>query len=67
MTTLLAISFSAILKGILGMAVLLAIAFLFSDNKRKINWSLVAKGLAIQFVFAILVLKVPFVEEGLSL
>lgn len=46
------------------MAVLLAIAFLFSNNKRKINWPLVAKGLSIQFVFAILVLKVPFVEEG---
>ncbi|TXB67366.1 Na+ dependent nucleoside transporter [Vicingus serpentipes] len=46
------------------MAVLIGIAFLFSDNKRKINWPLVAKGLAIQFVFAILVLKVPFVEEG---
>lgn len=64
MTPLLAISFTAILKGILGMAVLIGIAFLFSDNKRKINWPLVAKGLAIQFVFAILVLKVPFVEEG---
>ena len=49
------------------MAVLLAIAFIFSDNKRKINWSLVAKGLAIQFVFAILVLKVPFVEEGFDI
>jgi concentrative nucleoside transporter, CNT family len=64
LTPLLAISFTAILKGILGMAVLIGIAFLFSDNKRKINWPLVAKGLAIQFVFAILVLKVPFVEEG---
>ncbi len=64
MTTLLTISFTAILKGLLGMVVLIAIAFLFSNNKRKINWPLVLKGLIIQFVFAILVLKVPIVEHG---
>ncbi len=46
------------------MVVLIAIAFLFSNNKRKINWPLVLKGLIIQFVFAILVLKVPIVEHG---
>ena len=64
MTTLLAISVTAILKGLLGMFVLVAIAFLFSSNRKKINWALVGKGLLIQFVFAILVLKVPFVEQG---
>lgn len=61
---LLTISATAILKGFLGMAVLVAIAWVFSNNKKKINWSLVGKGLAIQFIFAILVLKVPFVERG---
>lgn len=61
---LLTISATAILKGFLGMAVLVAIAWVFSNNKKKINWSLVGKGLAIQFIFAILVLKVPFVEQG---
>lgn len=49
------------------MVVLIAIAFLFSNNKRKINWPLVLKGLIIQFVFAILVLKVPIVEQGFEL
>lgn len=61
---LLSISFISILKGLLGIVVLLGIAFLFSSNKKKINWTLVVKGLAIQLVFAILVLKVPFVEQG---
>lgn len=61
---LLAINATAILKGFLGMAVLVAIAWIFSNNKKKINWSLVGKGLAIQFIFAILVLKVPVVERG---
>lgn len=61
---LLAISFISILKGMLGMAVLIGIAWLFSSNKKNIDWKLVGKGLLIQLVFALLVLKVPFVEAG---
>ena len=64
MTTLLAISFTSISRGLLGMVTLLVIAFLFSNNKKKIDWMLVGKGLAIQLIFAVLVLKVPFVETG---
>lgn len=61
---LLAISFISILKGLLGMTVLIGIAWLFSSNKKSIDWVLVGKGLLIQLVFALLVLKVPFVEAG---
>ena len=61
---LLAISFISILKGMLGMAVLIGIAWLFSSNKKNIDWKLVGKGLLIQLAFALLVLKVPFVEAG---
>jgi CNT family concentrative nucleoside transporter len=64
MTTLLTISFLSILRGLLGMLTLLAIAWLFSINKKKIDWKLVGKGLLIQLIFAVLVLKVPFVEAG---
>ena len=46
------------------MVVLLAIAWLFSSNRKAINWKLVGKGLLIQLVFAILVLKVDFVAYG---
>lgn len=46
------------------MLALLVIAWLFSTNKKKIDWMLVAKGLAIQLIFAVLVLKVGFVETG---
>lgn len=46
------------------MAVLIGIAWLFSNNKKAINWKLVGKGLLIQLVFAILVLKVDFVAKG---
>jgi len=49
------------------MVVLLAIAWLFSSNRKAINWKLVGKGLLIQLVFAILVLKVDFVAYGFEI
>jgi len=54
-------------RGLIGLATLLLIAFLFSENKRAINWGLVAKGLLLQIVFALLVLKVPFAESFFEL
>jgi CNT family concentrative nucleoside transporter len=52
-----------ILRGLLGIAVLIGIAFIFSRNRRAINWSLVWKGLLIQIIFAIAILKVPFIQS----
>ena len=49
--------FVSVLRGIIGMGVLIGIAYLFSNNKKKINWRLVGSGLGIQFVFAIFILK----------
>ncbi len=45
-----------IIRGIIGIVLLIGIAFLFSNNKRRINWRLVFMGLGIQLVFAIFVL-----------
>lgn len=45
--------------GILGIIVIIGIAYLLSDNKKKINWKLVATGLGLQIIFALLILKVP--------
>ncbi|MCW8812191.1 MAG: hypothetical protein OQK65_01555, partial [Chlorobium sp.] len=47
----------SVLRGFLGILLLLAIAFVFSNNKSKINWRLVLGGIGLQFVFAILILK----------
>ena len=58
------ISTNSISRGILGIITLLIIAFLFSRNKKGIDWLLVAKGLGIQILFAILILKVPFISTG---
>lgn len=52
-----------LLRGFLGIAVLIGIAFIFSRNRRAINWSLVWKGILIQIIFAIAILKVPFVQS----
>ncbi len=48
-----------ILFGLFGLAVLLSIAVMFSNNRRAIDWKLVATGVALQIVFASFVLKVP--------
>jgi len=47
----------AILNGLFGLAILLGIAVLASRHRRRINWRLVASGFALQFVFALLVLR----------
>ncbi|OIQ39674.1 MAG: Na+ dependent nucleoside transporter [Bacteroidetes bacterium MedPE-SWsnd-G1] len=56
------ISLSSVLRGVLGMVSLIVLAFLFSSNKRAINWKTVGIGLGIQLFIAIGVLKVPFIQ-----
>ncbi len=47
------------LIGILGIFTLLAIAFAFSNNRKRINWRLVFWGLGLQWLFALFILKTP--------
>ena len=49
--------FEALARGAFGIAVFLFIAYLFSTNRKAIDWKLVASGVALQIVFALLVLK----------
>lgn len=58
------ITFTSLYKGAIGMVSLIAIAWLFSNNRKAIDWKLVGKGLLIQLIFALLVLKVDFVAFG---
>lgn len=55
--------FTNILKGVLAIMVLIAIAVLFSRDRKSINWHLVWRGLLIQIVFAVAILKIPFVQK----
>jgi len=48
--------FWSILRGILGIGLILTIAVVFSNNRRRINWRLVATGLTIQVVLAVFVI-----------
>ena len=52
------------LRGLIGICVLLAIAFILSRNKKHIDWRLVVSGLILQIVIAVCVLKIPFVRNA---
>ncbi len=53
----------SLFRGAIGMLVLLALAYVFSSNRKAISWKVVTVGLSIQLVLAIGVLYVPFVES----
>ncbi len=50
-------NFESFIRGIFGLALLIGIAFLISNNKKKINWRLVGSGFVLQIIFAILILR----------
>ena len=51
---------SSIMFGLVGLAVLLAIAIAFSSNRSKIRWSQIGMGIGIQIIFAIFVILTPW-------
>ncbi|MEL7003045.1 MAG: nucleoside transporter C-terminal domain-containing protein [Bacteroidota bacterium] len=52
------------LRGILGLLIIVGIAFLFSKNKKSIDWRLVGIGILLQIIFALLINKVGFVKDA---
>ncbi len=52
------------LRGFLGIAFIIAVAWLLSASRKKIDWRLVVSGLLLQLVIAVLVLKVSVVRDG---
>lgn len=54
---------TSLLRGILGMAVLIIVCYLLSANRKKIDWRMVSIGIGLQVVLAVLLLKVPFVNK----
>ena len=55
-------SLNSLLRGALGMIVLIALSYLLSKNRKAINWRTVGFGLLAQLILAIGVLKVPAVK-----
>jgi CNT family concentrative nucleoside transporter len=48
------------LVGVIGMATMIFIAWLLSNNRWRVNWRLVGVGVGLQVFFGFLVLKTPF-------
>lgn len=55
-----------VLRGLLGMAVLVGLSWLCSENRRRVEWKGVAWGVGLQFAFALLMVKVPVFQQMLA-
>ncbi|MFM1889099.1 MAG: hypothetical protein RL501_1386 [Bacteroidota bacterium] len=58
---------SSILRGVLGMVSLISIAYLFSANRKAIRWKTVGIGLGLQFLLALGVLQLVWVQNFFSM
>jgi CNT family concentrative nucleoside transporter len=54
----------SLLRGTFGIIVLVAICYLLSSSRKNIDWKLVGMGMTLQIVIAIMLLKVPFVNQA---
>jgi CNT family concentrative nucleoside transporter len=53
----------SLFRGLIGISLLLLVAFFFSNNKRKINWRLVAIAIAMQIIFAIFIIHSEYLRS----
>ena len=60
-------SFESFWRGLIGIISLFFIAYLFSANRKAINWKIVGIGFAAQLLLAIGILKIPFVKKAFEL
>ncbi|MBA4396007.1 MAG: nucleoside:proton symporter [Syntrophus sp. (in: bacteria)] len=51
------------LQGLLGLLALVIVAWLISENRRQIHVKTIFTGLAVQFILAFLLLKIPYVRD----
>jgi CNT family concentrative nucleoside transporter len=55
------------LRGLIGLAVLILIAYLLSSHRKKVDWRLVATGIVLQICIAIIISKVPVVRSAFEI
>jgi len=53
----------SLLRGLLGIVCILGLAFLFSTDRKRIDWKLVASGLCLQLILGLSILYVPFIGD----
>lgn len=61
------VSLESLLRGIVGVVTVLAVAYAMSYDRKRIDWKLIGGGLVMQLIFALAVLYVPFVGTALEL
>lgn len=52
------------IRGFAGILFILAVAYLLSGNRKKVDWRLVAIGISIQLVFGLIIGKVEFAQKA---
>jgi CNT family concentrative nucleoside transporter len=55
-----------VFRSLLGILAFIGLGWIFSKKKSAISWRLVAGGLGLQLFFAVLLLKVPLVEQAMT-
>ncbi|MFW6370615.1 MAG: NupC/NupG family nucleoside CNT transporter [Bacteroidota bacterium] len=53
----------SLFRGLLGMSLIMFLAWLFSTNRKAISWRVVITGLIIQLTLALAILYIPFVQS----
>jgi concentrative nucleoside transporter, CNT family len=52
------------LRALGGLIFIIAIGYLFSSNRKAIDWKLIAAGIVLQIIFGLLIAKVAFVQSA---
>ncbi|MBI1221836.1 MAG: Na+ dependent nucleoside transporter [Bacteroidetes bacterium] len=56
------VQFESILRGLIGILVLIAIGYFLSENRKKVSWGVVVPGIVIQLIIALFIFKVSSVR-----
>ena len=56
----------SIARGLIGLVIVTALAYAFSNNRSRINWRLVGIGMILQFLFAVLVIRTTIGRDVFS-
>lgn len=56
------ISMLSVVRGIIGITSIIVLAWIFSTNRKKVQWATIGKGLLFQLILALGVLYVPFIQ-----
>lgn len=60
------LTMNSLWRGAVGLLALLAIAYIFSSDRKAISWKMVGIGIGLQLLLAVSILKVPFIQVVFS-